>query len=517
MAEKRNYYKKNDANAPVPANEYGKLPPQALELEEDVLGAIMLEKDAYSLISDILKPDYFYKTAHQKIFEAIVELAMHQNPVDMHTVTEMLRKKGTIDDVGGPYYITLLTSRVSSAAHLIYHSQIIVQKYLARELIRLSSDIQTKAFDEKMDVDDLMQEAEGKLFEITQQNMKKDVVQINPVIEEARTRMKEAARRQGSSGIASGFTDLDKITSGWQKSDLIIIAARPAMGKTAFVLSMAKNMAVDLNIPVAVFSLEMSNVQLVNRLLMNVCSLEGEKIKNGQLTNEEWEKFDKDVNMLYDASIYIDDTPSLSVFELRSKARRLVKEHKIQCIIIDYLQLMNASGMSFGSREQEVSMISRSLKGLAKELDLPIIALSQLNRGVEGRAGIEGKKPQLSDLRESGAIEQDADMVCFIHRPEYYGLKTDADGNSNEGIAEIIISKHRNGATGEVRLKFKNVFAKFLNLSDDSNPFAGQGYVTVKSKLNSDFVPDSILETTNSNIPDYLQSAPNGNNGDVPF
>lgn len=524
MAEKRNYNKKESLPSPIPANEYGKLPPQALELEEDVLGAVMLEKDAYSMISDILKPVYFYKTAHQKIFEAIVDLSLHQNPVDMHTVTEQLRKKGTLDEVGGPYAIAMLTSRVSSAAHLIYHSQIVVQKYIARELIRLSSDIQTKAFDEKMDVDDLMQEAEGKLFEITQQNLKKDVIQINPVIKEAREKMKEAAGSDGSSGVPSGFHKLDEITSGWQSSDLIIIAARPAMGKTAFVLSMAKNMAVDKNIPVALFSLEMSNVQLVNRLLMNVCSLEGEKIKNGALTPDEWTKFDKDVNQLLDAPIFVDDTPSLSIFELRSKARRLKKEHKVKCLIIDYLQLMNASGMTFGSREQEVSLISRSLKGLAKDLDIPIIALSQLNRGVEGRSVSEGKRPQLSDLRESGAIEQDADMVCFIHRPEYYGIKTDPDGNSNEGIAEIIIAKHRNGAVGDVRLKFKNIFAKFMNIGDDADPFATQSYRTVKSKVSTGSITEDYGVDSNnvltSDIPGFIKNPPLGNAGssdETPF
>ena len=486
MAEKRNYSKKSNTPTVIGANEFGKLPPQAPELEEAVLGAIMLEKDAYSLVSEILKPECFYKIAHQKIFEAIMTLAVHQEPIDMHTVTEQLRKNGTIDEVGGAYYITLLTAKVSSAAHLEYHSRIIVQKFLARELIRVSSEIQTKAFDDKTDVDDLMQEAEGMLFEVSQRNLKKDVTQINPVIEEARHRMQVAATKQGASGVPSGFHALDKVTSGWQKSDLIIIAARPAMGKTAFILSMAKNMAVDYNSPVAVFSLEMSNVQLVNRLIMNVCQLEGEKIKNGQLDKYEWEKFDRDINQLLDAPIFVDDTPSLSIFELRSKARRLVKEHKIQCIIIDYLQLMNASGMSFGSREQEVSIISRSLKGLAKELDIPIIALSQLNRGVEGRTGIEGKRPQLSDLRESGAIEQDADMVCFIHRPEYYKIVEDAQGNSLLGIAEVIVAKHRNGATADVQLKFKNTYAKFMNkddIADDDNPFANE-YQTISSKLN---------------------------------
>ncbi len=500
MAEKRNYKKPPSIPAQIQPNEYGKLPPQAPELEEAVLGAIMLEKDAYSLISEILKPECFYKPSHQKIFESIMNLAVKQEPIDMHTVTEQLRRDGNIDEVGGPYYITLLTAKVSSAAHLEYHSRIIVQKYLARELIRVSSEIQTKAFDDKTDVDDLMQEAEGKLFEVSQRNLKKDVTQIDSVIVEARERMKHAALQQGTSGVKSGFHALDKITSGWQRSDLIIIAARPAMGKTAFILSMAKNMAVDNNVPVAVFSLEMSNVQLVNRLIMNVCQLEGDKIKNGQLSSHEWEKFDRDITQLYNAKIFVDDTPSLSIFELRSKARRLVKEHKIQCIIIDYLQLMNASGMSFGSREQEVSIISRSLKGLAKELDIPIIALSQLNRGVEGRTGVEGKRPQLSDLRESGAIEQDADMVCFIHRPEYYKIYEDAQGNSLHGIAEILVAKHRNGATGDVQLKFKNIYAKFLNKDDfdEDNPFSGQ-YQTISSKMNN-FEESNIAGSNNGNV-----------------
>jgi replicative DNA helicase len=512
MAEKRNYSKKNTI-MPVPANEYGKLPPQAPELEEAVLGAIMLEKDAYSIVSEILKPDCFYKMAHQKIFEAIMTLALHQEPIDMHTVTEQLRKNGNIDEVGGAYYITLLTAKVSSAAHLEYHARIIVQKYLARELIRVSSEIQTKAFDDKTDVDDLMQEAEGMLFELSQNSQKKDVTQINPVIEEARKRMQIASTKQGASGVASGFHALDKITSGWQRSDLIIIAARPAMGKTAFILSMAKNMAVDYRSPVAVFSLEMSNVQLVNRLIMNVCQLEGEKIKNGQLEKYEWEKFDRDINMLLDAPVFVDDTPSLSVFELRSKARRLVKEHKVQCLIIDYLQLMNASGMSFGSREQEVSIISRSLKGLAKELDIPIIALSQLNRGVEGRTGHEGKRPQLSDLRESGAIEQDADMVCFIHRPEYYKITEDTQGNSLIGLAEIIVAKHRNGATGDVLLKFKNTYAKFMNKDDIAGNEMDGGYQTIHSKMN-DFKGDGFYGEGQKSNPAGLLSG--GSSQDEP-
>ena len=428
----------------------------------------MLEKDAYSMVSEILKPECFYEKAHQMIFAAITDLAISQRPIDMLTVVEQLKKRGELEAVGGPLYISQLTSMVASSAHIEYHARIIAQKYLARELISFSAQIQAKAFDDTIDVDDLMQEAEGRLFDISQRNVKKDVVQINPIIKEARELLEKAAnQKEGLSGLRTGFSGLDKITSGWQNSDLVIIAARPAMGKTAFVLSMAKNMAVNFNIPVAIFSLEMSNVQLVNRLIVNVCEIPGEKIKSGRLESYEWEQFDFKIKELYDAPIYIDDTPSLSVFELRTKARRLVREHGIKCIVIDYLQLMNASGMTFGSREQEVSTISRSLKGLAKELNIPIIALSQLNRGVEARQGAEGKRPQLADLRESGAIEQDADMVCFIHRPEYYKITEDERGNSLIGLAEIIIAKHRNGAVGDVRLRFKAEFAKFMNIDED--------------------------------------------------
>ena len=414
----------------------------------------------------------------------------------MITVTEQLKRMGALDEVGGAPYISELTSKVASTAHLEFHARIIAQKYLARELIRFTATIQDKAFDETVDVDDLMQEAEGSLFEISQRNVKKDVTQINPVIKEALTMLEKAANQEGGmSGLRSGFDGLDKITSGWQNSDLVIIAARPAMGKTAFVLSMAKNMAVNFKIPVALFSLEMSNVQLVNRLIVNVCEIPGEKIKSGRLEKYEWEQLDFKIKELYDAPIYVDDTPSLSVFELRTKARRLVREHDIKCIIIDYLQLMNASGMNFGSREQEVSTISRSLKGLAKELNIPIIALSQLNRGVEARQGAEGKRPQLADLRESGAIEQDADMVCFIHRPEYYKILEDEKGNSLVGLAEIIIAKHRNGAVGDVRLRFKSEFAKFMNIEDDVE------LKEVISKMNRN-EPQPIPSAT----PDFLQA-----------
>ncbi|MDE5725670.1 MAG: replicative DNA helicase, partial [Duncaniella sp.] len=345
-----------------------------------------------------------------------------------------------------------------------FHARIVAQKYLARELIKFASQIEAQAFDESYDVDDLLQEAEGKLFEISQRNVKKDVTQIDPVINAAIEQIQTSANRaSGLSGLESGFHELDKLTSGWQRSDLIIIAARPAMGKTAFVLSMAKNMAVTYNIPVAIFSLEMSNLQLVNRLIQNTCEIEGEKIKSGQLSQMEWDQLMSRVKNLYSAPLFIDDTASLSIFELRTKARRLVREHNVQFIIIDYLQLMNASGMKFGSREQEVSMISRSLKQLAKELNIPIVALSQLNRSVESRGADskDGKRPQLSDLRESGAIEQDADIVCFIHRPEYY-LRSgvDAAGNDIRGLAEFIVAKHRSGRVAGVKLRVKSRYAR---------------------------------------------------------
>ena len=486
MAEVRKTTRTPKTVKAKPVDEYGHLQPQAPELEEAVLGALMIEKDAYSLVSEILRPESFYEHRHQLIYQAITALALRQQPVDILTVAEQLRSTGDLDEVGGPFYITQLSGKVASSAHIEYHARIIAQKFLARELISFTSNIQTKAFDETQDVDDLMQEAEGKLFEISQQNMKKDYTQINPVIQEAYEMLqKAAARTDGLSGLESGFHALDKMTSGWQNSDLVIIAARPAMGKTAFVLSMAKNMAVNAKIPVALFSLEMANVQLVNRLIVNVCEIPGEKIKSGQLAPYEWGQLDYKIKELYDAPLYVDDTPSLSVFELRTKARRLVREHGVKIIIIDYLQLMNASGMSFGSRQEEVSTISRSLKGLAKELNIPIIALSQLNRGVESREGIDGKRPQLSDLRESGAIEQDADMVCFIHRPEYYKIFQDEKGNDLHGMAEIIIAKHRNGAVGDVLLRFRGEFARFQNPDDEMIiPLPGEEPGIIRSKMN---------------------------------
>ncbi len=446
---------------------YAHVQPQAREIEQAVLGALMIDKDAYAIVCEMLNAESFYEPRNQKVYAAIQELSMKEQPVDVWTVAEQLARQGDLEDVGGPGYVTELSSRVASSANIEYHARIIAQKSLARQLISFTSRIQGMAFDETVDVDDLMQEAEGALFELGQRNMKKDYTQIDPVVDQAiKVIQKAAGNKDGLTGVPTGYHKLDDITSGWQPSDLVIIAGRPAMGKTSFALSMAKNIAADFKIPMAFFSLEMSNVQLVNRLISNCCEIQGSKILNGQLQPDEWDRLDKRVNNLLGAPLYVDDTPGLSVFELRTKARRLVREHGVKIIMIDYLQLMNANGMRFSSRQEEVSTISRSLKGLAKELDVPILALSQLNRGVESREGLEGKRPQLSDLRESGAIEQDADMVLFVHRPEYYHIYQDDNGRDLRGMAQIIIAKHRKGATGDVLLTFRGEFTRFENPED---------------------------------------------------
>jgi replicative DNA helicase len=462
MAQKR---PNTNITAAIP-QEYGKIPPQALELEEAVLGAIMLEKDAIIEVIDILKPESFYKEEHQKIFKSIMDLFAGDKAIDLLTVTEQLRKQGHLEEVGGPAYITNLTGRIASSAHIDYHARIVQQKFIQRELIRVSTEIQNRAFDESIDVNDLLDFSEGELFNVAQGNIKKEAAAMNVLVKEAITQIQEASKRENNlSGVPSGYTKLDRLTSGWQKSDLIIIAARPSMGKTAFVLSMARNTAIEHGKKVAFFSLEMASVQLVNRLITAEAEIASEKVRNGNLTEDEWERLDYRIKRLEDAKIFIDDTPAISIFELRAKCRRLKRQHDIDIIIIDYLQLMNGTPETKGNREQEVSNISRSLKGIAKELNVPVIALSQLNRSVEVRTG--SKRPQLSDLRESGAIEQDADMVVFIHRPEKYGILQDDEGNSLKGLAEIILAKHRNGALGDVHLKFVGEYTKFVEMDDD--------------------------------------------------
>ena len=487
MAGANNY--KNQSKNKIDL-EYGKVPPQAVELEEAVLGALMLEKDAIISVGDLLKADSFYKDAHQKIYKAIMNLSTKEEPIDILTVTEELKREGTLDEVGGPFYITQLTNRVASAAHIEFHARIIAQKHIQRELIRVSSDIQNQAFDDSIDVADLLDKAQQEVFDIAEGNIKKESAHIRPLADEVINQIVEAGKRpDGLSGVPSGFTALDRITSGWQKSDLVIIAARPSMGKTAFVLSMTRNMAVEHKAPIAIFSLEMGGDQLVKRMISSETELGSEKLRNGKLEDFEWEQLHVKIKDLVDAPIYVDDTPGLSIYELRSKCRRLKAKYDIGCVIIDYLQLMTAGSDMRGNREQEVSLISRQLKIIAKELNIPVIALSQLNRGVEQRTG-DAKKPMLSDLRESGAIEQDADMVLFIHRPERYGITEDAEGNSLIGIADIIIAKHRNGAVGEIQLRFRNQLARFMDLEGESlNPFGDDGPEEVKtfsSSMNQD-------------------------------
>ncbi len=487
MAKKTNSYPKKN-NVFELNEQYGKLPPQAVDLERDVLGALMLERGKDIVVLDILNPESFYDEKHQKIFQAISDLSVNHEPIDYHTVIARLQKNQDLEFIGGPHYIVGLTSKVGSAAHIEYHSKIIAEKFIQRELIRLSSEIQKKAYDESEDVDDLLEFSQQEVFDLASGSIKKETERIDSVMKEAIDLIEEASKREdGLSGVPSGYTCLDRVTSGWQRSDLVILAARPSMGKTAFCLSMARNMAVMHQKAIAFFSLEMASVQLVNRLISSETELGGDKIRNGKLQRHEWEQLDAKLKGLSQARIFIDDTPAISLFELRSKCRKLKSKEDIDIIIIDYLQLMSGPPETKGNREQEVSMISRGLKAIAKELNLPIIALSQLNRSVEMRSG--DKRPQLSDLRESGAIEQDADIVMFIHRPEKMGITEDAEGNSTQGLAEIVIAKHRNGAVTDVQLRFREEFARFEEFSSNAimplGDIGSEGY-TVQSRMNDD-------------------------------
>ena len=441
-------------------NSQGRIPPQAVDLEEVVLGALMLEKEAVNAVIDILTPEVFYKEAHQLIFAAIKDLFTKSEPIDILTVTNHLKSTNDLDAVGGAYYISQLTNRVVSSANIEYHSRIILQKHIQRQLIQISSETIKDAYEDSADVFDLLDNAENKLFQISENNLRRNYDQMPDLVKLAIEDI-EKAKNSGSQlrGVPSGYTELDRITQGWQKSDLIILAARPSMGKTAFALNMARNAAVDFNKPIAFFSLEMSSVQLVTRLISSETSLTADKLRTGRLEEYEWQQLNTKVTPLINAKIFIDDTPQLSVFDLRAKCRRLKQQHDIQMIFIDYLQLMTAKTEKNGNREQEISNISRSLKSLAKELNIPVLALSQLSRSVETRPG--SKKPILSDLRESGAIEQDADMVLFIYRPEYYGLSEDEDHSSTKGKAVVSIAKHRNGKLGDVELRFVGLHKEF--------------------------------------------------------
>ncbi len=496
------------------SNQLGKLPPQAVEIEEVVLGALMLERDALSTVIDILKPGSFYRDAHKLIYEAIVELFNNTEPVDIKTVVHQLRKTGNLEVVGGAYYIAGLTTKVNSAANIEYHARIISEQSIKRELIKISTELQQEAYEDTIDVFKLLDKAEQALFDVSESHIRKNYDKMSSLLNQAIQEIEDRKNKEdGLTGVPSGFTALDRVTSGWQKTDLVIIAARPGMGKTAFVVSAIRNAAIEFNKPAAIFSLEMSSVQLVNRLVSAEAELESEKLKRGDLAEHEWQQLLHKTKELSEAPIYIDDTPGLSILELRAKARRLVAQHGVSLIVIDYLQLMtgDTSKSAGGNREQEIASISRALKGIAKELDVPVIALSQLSRSVETRGG--DKRPQLSDLRESGSIEQDADMVMFLYRPEYYGITQSEDGMPLQGTGEVIIAKHRNGRLENVQLKFIGKFTKFADL-DGMDMSGGGGNETYGNSFPS-------AGPSNSDFTITLPSKANGNdnkpNDDVPF
>jgi replicative DNA helicase len=493
----------------------GKLPPQAPDLEEAVLGALMIEKDALTSVVDILKPQSFYKDSHKEIYQAILDLFAESQPVDLLTVTQRLRSSGKLEVAGGPFYVATLTERVNSAANIEFHARIVAEQAIKRELISVASEILRDGYEDTTDALQLLDKAQQHLFNVSESNIRKSVADMRSLMQQAIKELEaKKDHKDGLTGVPSGFTALDRVTSGWQKSDLVIIAARPAMGKTAFVLSALRNAAVEFNMPAAIFSLEMSAVQLVNRLISAEAELESEKIKKGNLAAYEWEQLHVRIRRLEAAPIFIDDTPALSILELRAKCRRLKQQHDIQLIIIDYLQLMSgdlSNKGGGGNREQEIASISRALKNIAKELNVPVIALSQLSRAVETRGG--DKKPQLSDLRESGSIEQDADMVMFLYRPEYYGITEDEEGNPTQGIGEVIIAKHRNGSLDTVGLKFIGKYTKFMDR--DGADFGGSfgalpGAGTVPAEFDE---PGTIRLGSRANT---LPPGPNAPNDELP-
>ncbi|MBB6371615.1 replicative DNA helicase [Chryseobacterium shigense] len=457
----------------------GKMPPNAVDFERLVIGTFLIDKKGLDHSIDLLTPEVFYDPRHQVIFATILKLYEGNHPVDLMTIIQELKKEDKLSQAGGDHYIIDLTMGVSSSAHIEYHVRVILEKYILRSLINVSANVIDSSYKESTDVFELLDKAEQSFFEITNGTIKKGFDTANSLVKQAIDTIKSLKDKEGLSGVPSGFRDIDKETGGWQNSDLIIIAARPAMGKTAFLLSMARNIAVGHKIPMVLFSLEMASVQLITRMIASETKISSEKLRKGTLDDEEWQRLFSNVSELENAPLFIDETPSLSIFDFRAKCRRLVMQHGVKLIMVDYLQLMTAGGggKGVGNREQEISMISRSLKAIAKELNVPVIALSQLSRSVETRPG---KRPQLSDLRESGAIEQDADIVSFIFRPEYYKIAVwdnDEEGQetSTENQAELIIAKHRNGATADVRLSFLKHFAKFGDIEAALNGGMG-GY-----------------------------------------
>ena len=458
MAKTRNSYNQTDQIIPA-----GVKPPSEPEIEAAVLGAMMIEKEAVPKALELLKPESFYLPAHRLIFEAMLSLFESGEPIDTVTLYEELKKREQLEEAGGAVYLSKLSQNISSAANIEYHSKIILEKQILRGLITSSHEIAKAAYEGTSDAFDILDQAERKIFEITESHLTQSYQGMDRAVRDALEYI-EAIHSQSTQkfSVPTGFYELDEILGGFQKSDLIILAARPSMGKTALALTLARNAAVDHDVPVGIFSLEMSTMQLIIRLLCAEGRLNAHLVRTGKLPSEEGVKLSKNAHRLIEAPIYVDDSPAQTVLEIRAKARRLKVEKNVGMIIIDYLQLMQGPSKS-ESREREISHISRSLKSLSKELNIPVIALAQLNRAVETRTD---KRPQLSDLRESGSIEQDADVVMFLNRPEYYGMEKDAStGESLEGIAEVIIGKQRNGPTGTVKLAFVKEYARFENLA----------------------------------------------------
>lgn len=461
---------------------YGKVPPHATDLEEWVLGACMMQGDAIDLVMEILKPQCFYREVHQVIFSAMLKLQSKGIKVDILSVVHELKRLEQLEQVGGPTYITRLTNTVVSTANLENHARIILQKFIQRELIRISGEIIGKAYEDSTDTFDLLDEAETSIFSIVNHYLRKDFTTAQAEITKMVVRIdKQRVSNEELSGVPSGFTTLDRITYGWQQTDLIILAARPAVGKTAFALNLARNAALHPTkpTPVAFFSLEMSAAQLISRLTASESNIELNKINRGKLSDYEYNTMFGGIKRLEEIPLYIDDTAALNIFEFRAKARRLVNKHQVGLIIIDYLQLMNGTGEKGQNREQQISTISRNMKSLAKELNVPIIALSQLSRAVETRK--ESKMPQLSDLRESGAIEQDADMVMFIYRPEYYEISSNEQGESTHGETHVRIAKHRNGSLETIKLRAKLEIQKFEEWDDNGSGVSGSNWKPLSS------------------------------------
>ena len=482
MAEdgKKRYSRKNTVNLDTLGLEMGNKPPQALDVEEAVIGALLIEPSCVDDSVEELTPSAFYSEKHRMIYQAIVALVNEHSSVDLLTVSQKLKEQGNFEVVGGASALAQLTQKVGAAAHIEYYIKILKQKCIQRELITASYDILKNSYDDSVNVDQLIDMAQTRIFGAIQNNVKKDVQEIGSVINQAISDIERLQESTGLSGVPSGFPSLDRITFGWQPSDLIIVAARPSMGKTAFVMNIARNAAVDHHMPVAFFSLEMPAIQLAKRMMVSETGLSSDKIKGGtKLERYEWVQLEEKLKDLAKAPLYIDDTPSLPVMEFRSKVKRLVNQKGVRLVIVDYLQLMQGPIELKGMREQEVAAISRMLKATAKEMNVPVIALSQLSRDAVKRQG-SNNRPLLSDLRESGSIEQDADMVLFIHRYDYQGLNEDA---SEVGKTDLIIAKHRNGEIGDVPLTFRASEVRFV---DNEDAMISQSFIPVSSIMNED-------------------------------